>query len=98
AHHLPSFPTRRSSDLESLTLLSAAAKSMKLETRTVNARRQRWTREHEDYVAALRAEREKAQNGSAIDPLSLLGVLGEMMPADTRSEEHTLNSSHLVIS
>jgi len=81
---------------ESLTLLSAAAKSMKLETGTVNARRQRWTREHEDYVAALRAEREKAQNGSAIDPLSLLGVLGEMMPADTIYVDETITHSPLI--
>jgi acetolactate synthase I/II/III large subunit len=81
---------------ESLTLLSAAAKSMKLETGTVNARRQRWTREHEDYVAALRAERERAQNGSAIDPLSLLGVLGEMMPADTIYVDETITHSPLI--
>jgi acetolactate synthase I/II/III large subunit len=81
---------------ESLTLLSAAAKSMKIETGTLNARRQRWTREHEDYVAALQAEREKAQNGSAIDPLSLLGVLGETMPADTIYVDETITHSPLI--
>ena len=81
---------------ESLTLLSAAAKSMKVETGTVKARRQRWTREHQDYVAALRAEREKAQNGSAIDPLSLLGVLGETMPANTIYVDETITHSPLI--
>jgi len=81
---------------ESLTLLSAAAKSMKVETGTINARRQRWTREHQDYVAALRAEREKAQNGSAIDPLSLLGVLGETMPANTIYVDETITHSPLI--
>src|SRR5437870_3640280 len=81
---------------ESLTLLSAAAKSMKVETGTVKARRQRWTREHQDYVAALRTEREKAQNGSAIDPLSLLGVLGETMPADTIYVDETITHSPLI--
>ena len=81
---------------ESLTLLSTAAKSMKIETGTVNARRQRWTREHQDYVAALRAEREKAQNGSAIDPLSLLGVLGETMPANTIYVDETITHSPLI--
>src|SRR5215510_13247816 len=58
----------------SLVLLIAAAKSAKIDAATVNARRQRWTREHDSYVAELRAEREKAQNGSAIDPLSLMGA------------------------
>ena len=81
---------------ESLTLLSTAAKSMKIETGTVNARRQRWTREHQDYVAALRTEREKAQNGSAIDPLSLLGVLGETMPANTIYVDETITHSPLI--
>ena len=81
---------------ESLTLLSAAAKSMKVETGTVKARRQRWTREHQDYVAALRTEREKAQNGSAIDPLSLLGVLGETMPANTIYVDETITHSPLI--
>src|SRR6266852_5799917 len=59
---------------ESLTLLIAATKSVKIDAATVNARRQRWTREHENYVSELHAAREKAQNGSAIDPLSLLGT------------------------
>jgi acetolactate synthase-1/2/3 large subunit len=81
---------------ESLTLLSAAGKSMKTETGTVNARRQRWTREHQDYVDALRAEREKAQNGSAIDPLSLLGALAETMPADTIYVDETITHSPLI--
>ena len=61
---------------ELLKLISAAAKAAKVDAAAVNARRQRWTREHESYVAGLRAEREKAQNGSGIDPLSLLGARG----------------------
>jgi acetolactate synthase-1/2/3 large subunit len=81
---------------ESLMLLIAAAKSAKIETAAVNARRQRWTREHESYVAELRAEREKAQNGSAIDPLSLLGALGEAMPADTIYVDETITHSPLI--
>jgi len=81
---------------ESLTLLNAAAKSMKIETGTVNARRQRWTRDHQDYVDTLRAEREKAQNGNAIDPLSLLGALGETMPADTIYVDETITHSPLI--
>jgi acetolactate synthase-1/2/3 large subunit len=62
----------------------------------VSARRQRWTRERDSYVAELRAEREKAQNGSAIDPLSLLGALGEVMPADTIYVDETITHSSLI--
>jgi acetolactate synthase-1/2/3 large subunit len=81
---------------ESLMLLVAAAKSAKIDTATVNARRQRWTREHQNYVAELRTEREKVQNGSAIDPLSLLGALGEVMPADTIYVDETITHSPLI--
>src|SRR5262249_61255446 len=81
---------------ESLTLLIAAAKSAKIDAAVVSARRQRWTREHDSYVAELRAEREKAQNGSAIDPLSLMGALGEGMPADTIYVEETITHSSLI--
>jgi acetolactate synthase I/II/III large subunit len=81
---------------EALTLLIAAAKSPKRDTAAVEARRQRWTREHQDYVASLRAEREKAQNGSAIDPLSLLGALGDIMPADTIYVDETITHSMLI--
>jgi acetolactate synthase I/II/III large subunit len=81
---------------ESLTLLIAATKSAKIDAAMVSARRQRWTREHENYVAELRAVREKAQNGSAIDPLSLLGALAEVMPADTIYVDETITHSPLI--
>jgi hypothetical protein len=68
---------------ESLSSSARRRRQAKIDSAAVNARRQRWTREHESYVAGLRAEREKAQNGSGIHPLSLLGALGEVMPADT---------------
>src|SRR5262249_47705886 len=42
------------------------------------------------------AAREKAQNGSAIDPLSLLGALGEVMPADTIYVDETITHSPLI--
>ena len=78
---------------ESLKLLTAAAKSAKIDSAAVEARRQRWTREHESYVAGLKAERDKAQNGSGIDPLSLMGALGEVMPADTIYVDETITHS-----
>jgi acetolactate synthase-1/2/3 large subunit len=74
----------------------AAAKAAKVDAGMVNARRQRWTREHESYVAGLKAEREKAQNGSGIDPLSLMGALGEVMPADTIYVDETITHSPML--
>ena len=50
----------------------------------------------DSYVAGLRAEREKAQNGSGIHPLSLLGALGEVMPADTIYMDETITHSPLL--
>jgi acetolactate synthase-1/2/3 large subunit len=58
---------------ESIKLLTVALKSAKLDAATVDARRQRWTREHESYVAGLRAEREKARNGSPHRPALAAG-------------------------
>jgi acetolactate synthase I/II/III large subunit len=81
---------------ESLKLLTAAMKATTIDADAVNARRRRWTREHETYVEGLKAEREKAKNGSGIDPLSLLGALGEVMPADTVYVDETITHSALL--
>ena len=81
---------------ETLNLLIAAVKSAKLDAATIDARRSRWKREHEHYVAGLRAQREKVQNGSGIDPLSLLGALGEVMPADTIYVDETITHSPML--
>jgi thiamine pyrophosphate-dependent acetolactate synthase large subunit-like protein len=81
---------------QSLELLTAAMKSGKIDTGGVEARRQRWTREHDSHVAGLRAEREKAQNGAGIDPLSLMGALGDAMPADTIYVDETITHSPML--
>jgi thiamine pyrophosphate-dependent acetolactate synthase large subunit-like protein len=81
---------------ESLKLLIAAVKAGKIDAEAVKTRRQRVAREHDSSVAALRAEREKAQNGSGIDPLSLMGALGEVMPADTIYVDETITHSPML--
>jgi acetolactate synthase-1/2/3 large subunit len=81
---------------QSLELLRAAAKPAKQSSGKIDARRQRWTREHVNYVAGLRAEREQAQNGSGIDPLSLLAALGDVMPADTIYVDETITHSPML--
>jgi acetolactate synthase I/II/III large subunit len=81
---------------QSVKLLTAAMKSAKLDAGALAARRQRFAREHEEYVAGLRAEREEAQNGSGIHPLSLVGALGEVMPADTIYVDETITHSQML--
>jgi acetolactate synthase-1/2/3 large subunit len=81
---------------DALKLLVAAVKAGKIDAEAVKARRQRVAREHESHVATLRAEREKAQNGSGIDPLSLMGALGEVMPADTIYVDETITHSPML--
>jgi acetolactate synthase I/II/III large subunit len=81
---------------QSLNALTAAMKSKKVDAGAVSARRQRFAREHEDYVAGLRAEREKAKNGSGIDPLALVAALDEAMPADTIYVDETITHSTML--
>jgi len=80
----------------SLELLAGQARSGKVDADIVNARRQRWTREHENYVAGLRAEQEKARAGSGIDPVALLGAVGEVLPRDTIFVDETITHSPLL--
>ena len=81
---------------ESLRLLTAAVKQSKIDANAVKARRERWTRAHESYIAGLRGEREKARNGSAIAPVSLMGALAEVMPSDTIYVDETITHSPLL--
>ena len=81
---------------QSLKLLTTAMKSTKVDADAVRTRRQRWAREHENYLAGLRAEREKARNGSDIDPLALGGALGDAMPADTIYVDETITHSAML--
>jgi acetolactate synthase-1/2/3 large subunit len=81
---------------ETLKLLTVAVKAAKIDAAAVAARKQRWTREHENYVAGLRAAREKAGNGAGIGSLSLLGALADTMPADTIYVDETITHSPLL--
>jgi len=80
---------------ETLKLLATAMKSMKIDAAAMSARKQRWAREHEDYVTGLHAERDKARNGG-LDPLALLGALNDVMPADTIYVDETITHSPLL--
>lgn len=75
----------------SLQALAQAARASKIDAATVKARREKWTREHDAFVAGLNAEKAKARgNGKAIDPLDLIATLGEVMPADTIFVDETI--------
>jgi acetolactate synthase-1/2/3 large subunit len=80
----------------SLELLSKELRAGKIDAAAVNARRQRWSREHESYVASLRAEQDKARAGSGIDPLALLGELGAVMPPEAIYVDETITHSGLL--
>jgi len=80
---------------ESLKLLTAAIRALKIDADAVDARRRRWAREHDSYAAGLRAEREQAR-GDGIDPLTLVGALGEAMPADTIWVDETITHSPIL--
>jgi acetolactate synthase-1/2/3 large subunit len=81
---------------EALRLLTAALKNSKIDASAVAARRQRWSREHESYVARLSAERAKAGNGSAIAPVSLMGALADTMSSNTIYVDETITHSPLL--
>jgi thiamine pyrophosphate-dependent acetolactate synthase large subunit-like protein len=81
---------------QSLKLLTAALREMNFDAGAIRARRERVAGEHKTYVASLRAEREKAKNGSGIDPLSLVWTLGEVMPRDTIYFDETITHSPIL--
>jgi len=75
----------------SLQMLVQAARAAKIDADAVKKRREKWTREHDAFVAGLKAEKAKARgNGKAIDPLELIAALGEVMPADTIYVDETI--------
>jgi len=80
----------------SLKLLAEKLRAGKIDAEAVKARRQRWSREHESYVAGLRAEHEKARSMPGIDPVALLSVVGDVAPRDTIFVDETITHSPLL--
>jgi acetolactate synthase I/II/III large subunit len=76
----------------SLQMLAQAARNAKIDAGAVTKRREKWTREHDAFVAGLKAETAKARgNGkAAIDPLDLIATLGEVLPKDTIFVDETI--------
>ncbi len=81
----------------SLQALTQAARAAKADADAIKKRRDKWTREHDAFVATLEAEKAKARsNGTAIDPLDLIATLGEVMPADTIFVDETITHGALL--
>jgi acetolactate synthase-1/2/3 large subunit len=79
----------------SLQRLLEAARGAKLDADTVKKRREHWTKAHESFVGTLNAEKAKVNggaggNGKAIDPLTLIDMLGAVLPADTIFVDETI--------
>ncbi len=75
----------------SLTLLAAA-----LPKADDAARRQRWLRAHQTYLATRRAEVETARATAAIDPVALCAALAEALPADAIIVDETITHHPIV--
>jgi acetolactate synthase I/II/III large subunit len=77
-----------------LQALTQAARAGKIDADAVKKRREHWSKQHDSFVAGLKAERAKA-NGSGngngkIDPLALIDTLAEVMPKDTIYVDETI--------
>ncbi len=78
------------------TSLSQLAKSAKADAKLIDERRKRWTKEHESYVAAIKADQEKARAAQDIEPVALLSMLAEVMPPDTIYVDETISHAPLL--
>ena len=78
----------------SLKLLAEAARAAGVTAPKTAERRQRWSREHDQMVAAeIDAEKKAAASGNGIHPLALIGAMRESMPSDTIYVEETITHS-----
>jgi acetolactate synthase-1/2/3 large subunit len=74
-----------------LQALAKSVRAAKIDAEAVKKRREHWTKQHDVFVAGLKAEKAKANGGGkAIDPLALIGTLAEVMPADTIYVDETI--------
>ncbi len=75
----------------SLNLLTAA-----MPTAADAARRQRWQRAHESYLATRGAEQDEARAQAGIDPVALAAALGEALPPDAIVVDETITAHPIV--
>ena len=74
-----------------LQALAQAARAAKVDADAVSKRREHWKAEHDKFVAGLNAEKSKANGGGkAIDPLSLISTLADVLPPDTIYVDETI--------
>jgi acetolactate synthase-1/2/3 large subunit len=79
----------------SLAQLAKAARASKPGA-TIEERRKRWAKEHEAYIATIKAEQDKARAATEIEPVALLGALSEVMPPDTIYVDETISHAPLL--
>jgi acetolactate synthase I/II/III large subunit len=80
----------------SLRLLIEAGKQAGLTPSTHESRRAHWSAQHAAQDSKRQAAEAKAQDSTGIDPITLLAVLGELMPKDTIWVDETISHSELV--
>lgn len=79
-----------------LQLLAQGVRAARPDPALLEARRRRWTQAHETVAAGLAAAEETARGASGIDPVALLSVLAEVVPADTIFVDETITHALLV--
>jgi acetolactate synthase-1/2/3 large subunit len=79
-----------------LQMLADAARAAKPDAKAVAKRKEKWSREHDTYVAGLRAEEKKARAASGIDPLALCSTLAEVMPKNAIYVDETITHSPML--
>ncbi len=81
-----------------LQALAQAARAAKLDADVIKKRREKWRREHDSVIAGLKTEQAKARtaNGKAIEPLTLVEAIGEVMPADTVYVDETITHQPVI--
>jgi thiamine pyrophosphate-dependent acetolactate synthase large subunit-like protein len=79
-----------------LRLLAAATRPGAGEAAAIAARRRRWTKAHEDYLARRRDAEDEARGGDGIDPVALCAALARALPKDAIVVDETITAHPIV--
>jgi acetolactate synthase I/II/III large subunit len=80
----------------SLNLLAASVPPNHKDADAIAARRQRWRRAHDAYLATRRAEADEARAAGGIDPVALTAALADALPADAIIVDETITAHPIV--
>jgi acetolactate synthase-1/2/3 large subunit len=79
-----------------LRLLTAAARPSGVDADAIAARRQRWAKAREAYLATRRGEQEQARAAAGIDPVALCASLARALPPEAIIVDETITAHPIV--